>query len=363
MTRARPGFTIYNPTTRRIVAGMSQSLSWYDLVPEQRKTVCYFASGVYIYHLIAMLTMIACWKYVNKRIIVYSSIVLVVGIFQYSGVQILCYIDYLVDFTKCNVYARLTTILGDVQHLSFDIYQMRKILPLIDSMVKNSIPLKITSWVFFGVRIGCAIAKNVVQLVMITPPIGGYTQEGIGLCATFNTPSVLVAVRVGSFSFELLLFGELIFIIYKLREQNLDSNDSNISKTTRSIGRLLDVELILFVIYFVMDGIFLVILLIQNVGQVIPFATIYNAVLPTIILANVLCNRWIAQRFQSEGHQRSSGYLSTSPTDHDSRGTSHRSRITSTNASNVDANPDDSIFEMSSFIPKNIEAVPRFPLN
>ena len=306
---------------------MSSSTSWDELVPPDRKTICYFASGVYLYHIFASLLMVAFWKFVNKRVIMYSSIVLLVGVIQYSFAQVLCYIDYLVEISKCLIYSRFVTILGDLQHLTFDIYQMKKILPLLGPMLKNPQPLKFLSWFLFIVRLGCSIAKNWVQITLITPPVGGFTEVGIGLCATFNTPSVLVAVRVGSFLFEMLLFAELVFIMYRLRTDALhnveppSSRDSRVSATA-SIGKLLDAELLLFIVYFIMDVIFLFILIAQNVGQVIPFATIYNAVLPTIIIANILCSRWIVMKRQAEARPRSSDIpqTQTSPTHHDSHG-------------------------------------------
>ena len=289
-------------------------MDWYSLVPTPRRTVCYFSTAVFLYHTLAIIIMLICWKYVNKRIILYSSIVLFFGFSQYAVAQILCYVDYIVDFMKCTSYARSITILGDVQHLAFDIYQMRKIIPLIGSMVENPLPLAIISWIFFVIRVGCAITKNVVQQIIIAPPEGGFTQPDFGLCTTFNNPQVLIAVRIGSFLFELVLFMELIYIMKRLRNGPNHQIETDTSRTTHSIGRFLDVELTLFVVYFIMDLVFLIILLLQNISMVIPFATMYQAVLPTIIIANVLCSRWIAKQRELDGHPRSSDMPSTTPT-------------------------------------------------
>ena len=272
---------------------------WNSVIYPQQKVICYITSSVFLYYVLAIIILVICWPFINKRLVGFSIAVLLLGFLNFSFVQIICYVDYLVDFSRCTVYTRLTTILADLQHLVFDIYQMRKILPLLGSVVRNSYPLAILSWAFFIVRIGAFCAKSILQTVFVAPPVGGFIEVGKGICGNTINSVALVLIRVSSFSFEFLLFGELLYIIYRLKTDSRADDESRASAAT-SIERMLDCELFIFAIYFLMDLLFLVMLIVPNSGfQYGIFGTIYNAILPTVIIANSLCSKFLIQRYNT----------------------------------------------------------------
>lgn len=272
---------------------------WDKLVYPDLKNICFIASSVFIYYFIAIVVLILCWGYANKRLIIFSTVVLAIGFANFGIVQIICYVDYIVDFNRCAVYTRLTTIFGDIQHLTFDLYQMKKILPLLGSVVKKSKPLLILSWAFFAIRIVVFIIKNAMQTVFVAPPIGGFKQPGLGICGNTIKPIALIAIRLGSFSFEFLLFIELLYIIYRLKLDSRSEDEYSRNSAAASIENMLDVELFIFAIYFAADLLILIMLLVPNSGyQYGIFGTIYNAILPTIVMANVICSRFFITRYK-----------------------------------------------------------------
>ena len=295
--------------------------NWDSLVYPQRKTVCYVASGVYIYYLFALGILVIFWRYVNSRTKMFTTIVLIFGSTQYSFVQILCYVDYLVTIDRCHIYTRFITILADLTDLTFDIYQIRRILPLLGSTLQNPTPWTILSYFLYLVRMGCFIAKNIIQTTVLNAPVGGFRDPNIGICANFIDSSILVAIRCGSFAFQFVLFGELMYIIYRLRTDSRNVLEQSNARITanQSIGRLFDIELGLFVFYFSMDTFFLIVLLIPNTGPYIPYGTVYNAVLPTFVIANVLSGRWVAKKRELKSTETRPTVQSTSPTEQTSQ--------------------------------------------
>ena len=269
------------------------------------KTICYTTSSVFLYYLAAIAVLACCWRQINARLKVFATIVLLIGFLNFALVQIICYIDFLVDYGRCQWYTRLTTILGDLQHLAFDLYQMRKILPLLGSILKNPKPIFGVSWFFFAVRIAFYVLRSCVQKITISPPLGGFTAPGIGICGNTIDQFALLSIRLGSFAFEIVLFVELVYILLTLRKDSrISIEDSSRLSTASSIERLLNVELFIFVIYFFMDATFLIVLIIPNgVLQYGIISTLFNAVLPTIIVANILCGMWYVKQ-----HMKNSQY-------------------------------------------------------
>ena len=294
---------------------MSQPLieSWESLVYPQRRTVCFVGSGVCLYYLTALAILLLFWKHLNRNIKRFTTVVLIFGSLQYIILQIFCYVDFLMPLWKCRIYTRVITILSDLTDVTFDIYQLERILPLAGSTLRNPFPLKVLTWVLYIFRVGSFIAKNVIQEAILNPPLGRYRELGVGICASYNDPSLLVVFRCIAFLFPFCLFMQICYIIYRLAKDSrpvLERSSTRLN-ATKSIGRLLEIELGLFVFYFTMDIFFLTVLLLPNSGPYIPYGTVYNAVLPTFVIANVFCGRWVAMRRR---RVERNGPQSTSPT-------------------------------------------------
>ena len=275
---------------------------WNKLVYPQQKSICFVMSSVFLYYSISLLLLVVFWKYAQKRVLVVSTLILVLGFSAFAMLQVICYIDFLVEIGRCQVYSRLITSMGNLEHFIFDLYQIQKILPLTGTVFKNPKPIAIVSWILLFIRLGCFIAETVLQNPAIAPPLGGFRTPGYGIC--FNSVNrvdreLLVGIKVGSYAFEFLLFAQLVLIIYRLR-RGPTGNMQNRKKPNTSINRLLDFELILFGIYFLLDAFFLVMFLVPNAGFVYAVsAIVYNAVLPTIIVGNILAIRWARLRYEA----------------------------------------------------------------
>ena len=269
-------------------------MSDFDKVYPTQKTICYTTTSVFVYYIIAIAVLGGSWKHINSRLKLFSVIVILIGFIIFCIVQNICYIDILVDYTKCQWYTRSTTILADIQHLAFDLYQMKKVLPLLGSALQRPKPLYAISWFFFVVRIAFYIVKSALQTVFLVPPIGGFTTPGIGICANSIQQNALVAVRLGSFAFEVVLFVELLYILRIFRIDSRPSvNDSSRLLNSTFVEQLLSAELYIFAVYFILEATFLILLLVPNgTFQYGIIGTLFNAVLPTIIMANAICGVW-----------------------------------------------------------------------
>ena len=267
--------------------------SWESLVYPQVKSICYISSSIFLFYLFSLIVLVVFWKYVQKRVLLVSTIILTFGFIAFGLLQNVCYIDFLVEIMRCQIYSRLITILGNSIHVVFDLYQIQKILPLVGTVFSRPKPLIIMSWNLLAIRLGCFIAECILQNPAIAPPVGGFRTPGYGIC--FNSVNrvdreLYIGIKVGSFLFELLLFGQLVFIIYRLKK----SSDRRRSIPTE---RLLDIELYLFGFYFIMDPFFLIMFLVPNAGFTYSVSAIlYNAVLPSIVVANIFAIRWARLR-------------------------------------------------------------------
>ena len=279
---------------------MSTEPTWDNFIYPQQKSICYVMSSVFLLYLSSLILLILFWKYVQRRVLFVSSAILVFGFVAFGLLQIVCYIDYLVEIGRCQIYSRLVSIFYSFEHLTFDIYQMQRILPLVGTIFDNPKPFKVASWIFFLIRLGCFIAEIIVQNPMVAPPLGGFRTPGYGIC--FNSVNrisreLLISIKVGSFSFEVLLFAELVYIIYLSKVKNRRNKIALNSTSLDAVGRLLDFELVLFAVYFLLDAFFLIMFLVPNAGFVYAVsAVLYNAVLPIIVIANLLAIRWARGR-------------------------------------------------------------------